>query len=120
MPNPMTGAGYGKDKPKDNKDKKDVKNYSKPVAGLSQAQRDRKATSKAYRGKDDSVLSNTQKAKMAYQKSYIAKGEKVSDRMRARPIRMGNVTTYEGSLYEKRQKAFIKKMQEMNKRSGGN
>jgi len=118
MPNPMTGAGYGKDK-------KDVKNYSKPsapkrddgLAGLSKAMRDRQAVKKAYRGKDDSIMSNTQKGKMAYQKSYIAKGEKTSDRMRAKPVKMGNVTTYEGSLYQKRQQAFLKKMQEMNKRN---
>jgi len=58
MPNPMTGAGYGKPTPKPT---------PKPSA----------------------------KRKM---------------------IRLGAVTTYEGSLYEKRQRAFLKKMQEMNKR----
>lgn len=32
-------------------------------------------------------------------------------------VKLGNVTTYKGSLYEKRQQAFLKKMQEMNKQS---
>jgi hypothetical protein len=118
MPNPMTGAGYGKDK-------KDVENYSKPTppkrddgrAGFSKAVKDRAAIRKAYKGKDDSIMSRSKMADMAYQKSYVAKGEKASDRMRAKPVKMGNVTTYEGSLYQKRQQAFLKKMQEMNKRN---
>jgi hypothetical protein len=60
----------------------------------------------------------------AYTKSWIAKGEKASKAMQAKAalkgkklVKMGNVTTYEGSLYQKRQQAFLKKMQEMNKRN---
>lgn len=44
-----------------------------------------------------------------YGKADPSKGKK--------KIKMGNVTTYEGSLYQKRQQAFLKKMQEMNKRN---
>lgn len=121
----MTGAGYGKNK-------KDVENYTKQtppkrddgLAGFSRAQKDRAATRKAARGKDDSYMSNKQLGNRAYQNSYIAKGEQASKDARAvaalknkKKIKMGNVTTYEGSLYQKRQQAFLKKMQEMNKQN---
>jgi hypothetical protein len=81
MPNPMTGAGYGNDKPKP----KSPFSPAKPTD-----------TSKLGFSKD-------------YGKTDPSKGKK--------KIKMGNVTTYEGSLYQKRQEAFLKKMQEMNKRN---
>lgn len=127
MPNPMTGAGYGKNK-------EDVKNYTKQtpskkddgLAGFSRAQKDRAATRKAARGKDDSVIFNEQKADRAYQNSYIAKGEKASKDAASvsragtkgrKKVKLGNVETFKGSLYEKRQQAFLKKMKEMNEKS---
>lgn len=118
----MTGAGYGKN------DKKDVENYGKKnlpqgddKLKMSKADKDRADARKAARGKADSIISMSKKADKAYQNSYIAKGEKASKDAKSRAavkgrkkVKLGNVETFKGSLYEKRQQAFLKKMKEMN------
>ena len=89
-----------------NKNKRDVMNYTTPkgyIGGAnmygttypkttdrdarygrgngSKYSNDMIATNKAYRGKDDSIIGPAQKAKMAYQKSYINRGAAASQKM---------------------------------------
>jgi len=89
-----------------NKNKRDVMNYTTPkgyIGGAnmygatypkttdkdagygkgngSKYSNDMIATNKAYRGKDDSYISKSDQAKMAYQKSYINKAAAASKSM---------------------------------------
>lgn len=77
-----------------NKDKEDVKNYSaltikgkSDSLNSSKALKDKKATVDAYKGKPDSLIDDSKKAKMAYQKSWINKGKMESDTVRRRSAR---------------------------------
>ena len=87
MPNPMTGAGYGKEKPK-------------PKSPFSPAK-------------------PTPTSELGFGKDYGKKDSSKDSKSRAgtkgkKKVKLGNVETFKGSLYEKRQQAFLKKMKEMN------
>lgn len=55
----------------------------------------------------------TPTSKLGFSKDY---GKKDPSKGKKK-VKLGNVTTYEGSLYEKRQQAFLKKMKEMNEKN---
>jgi hypothetical protein len=82
-----------KPKPPVRDPRKDVENYSvhnikgEPDSwNKSQAGVDRSKTYKYYRGADDSVMSRSAVANMAWQNSWIAKGEAASTAARAKKV----------------------------------
>lgn len=55
----------------------------------------------------------TDTSKLGFSKDY---GKKDPSKGKKK-VKLGNVETFKGSLYEKRQQAFLKKMKEMNEKS---